>query len=200
MKKSAVRLGLYITDERDRSFGGDYYHVRASVVVIGLDAHEMRNIDQGIHRSEPVKADRIRNVSDEPIHGLALNNLQVTSQGNSDDTTRHLYGFDVEFRNVFSVDARKAAAMHKTLTTIDKRMATVTEKYGNPATFGAYLARVAQAIGADAFVLPSNDPPAKSWTYDNIAHRILTVADGIYHVDGRVRAWVNERELKTESA
>ncbi len=56
MKKSAVRLGLYITDERDRSFGGDYYHVRASDVVIDLDAHEMRNIDQGIHRSDPVKA------------------------------------------------------------------------------------------------------------------------------------------------
>jgi hypothetical protein len=87
--------------------------------------------------------------------------------------------------------------MHKTLTTIEKRQDKISEKYGRPATFGAYLARVAQAIGADAIVTPSG--AQRGWSYSESEQRIWTIADGISHVDHLIRQWQTERERQAET-
>ena len=183
-KSTPIRLGLYVTDKRER----DWYHVHATAVTIGPTRWEMQQVDEGTPHNVP--HDRIRNCGRYDECGpLDLDSLTVTSQGDDHPAeTRRLYGWDVEYRNIYSVDARRAERMHKTLSTITRRMERTADKYGRPATFGAFLARVAEAIGADAIVLP-NDRRASS--YDDRTHRILSIADGIYAVDRMIDAWAN---------
>jgi len=199
--KLKTRLGLYVNEIRDRKYG-DYYHVTANIVTIGLTAYERREIDSSETYRPKTTHDTIRNVNDHDdradYNGLHLYDLQVQSQGCSDDETRHLYGFETEYRNVFSVDTRRAIAMAKTLQTIDKRQEKLNEQYGRPATFGAYLARIAQIIGADCFIRP--DGPQYGHAYADNSHRFFSIADGIYHVDGLIRAWVTERDREKETA
>jgi len=187
-RTTGPRLGLLISEERDRSWR-DYYHVRATVVVIDPTADEMRRIDQGERLSIPYE--RVRNCSDERIGGLLLNNLRVDSQGCGDDETRHLYGFDCRYHDVYTIDRTTAEAMGKTLRAIDTRLDKLAAKYGAPATFGQYLARVAEAIGATAMVTRES---GSSSSYSENEYRVRDIRDGIYHVDGLVRTWVTERE------
>jgi hypothetical protein len=181
-KTPAVRIGLYVTETSEERF----YHVRATAVILGPTLWELRQVDQG--RAHNVPADRIRNPSgsgESDGTALYLENLTVNSQGDSD--ARRLYGWGVEYRQVFSIDARKAALMVRTLTTIDRRMERADQKYGRAATFGSYLARVADAIGADAIVRPPSK--ATGWSYDDNAHQIDNIKDGIYQVDRMIDRW-----------
>jgi hypothetical protein len=86
--------------------------------------------------------------------------------------------------------------MAKTLTTIEKRQEKISEKYGRPATFGAYLARVAQAIGAAFIVTPTG--ANRGWSYSESDQRFWSIADGISHVDHLIRQWQTERERAQE--
>lgn len=185
-----TRLGLYITEKHDDRF----YHVYAHVVTIGTNAYERQRIDRGAATDVPY--DRIRNASDEAYAGLYLENLHVDSQGNDDDQTRHLYGFEVRYRDVYTVDQWKAKRMYDTLRTIGTRLEKLDAKYGSAATFGAYLARVAEAIGADAFVFPAGRQ--RGWSYSENEQRIEDIRQGIYAVDGMVRAWTTPRLETTE--
>jgi hypothetical protein len=185
--KSQTRLGLYVTEKRD----GDFYHVNATVVVIGTTAYERKRIDAGERVNVPYE--RIRNINDSREDSpLYLENFRVSSQGNANDETRHLYGYECRYHDVYAVDRYKAERMARTLAIVEKRLEKLTEKYGHPASFGAYLARVAEAIGATAIVRPHGKQ--YGWSYSDNEHRVLTVAEGIYHVDGLVRAWETERE------
>lgn len=190
-----VRLGLYVTEERDRNYG-DYYHVRASVVVIGPTRYEMQRIDQGERLS--IDYERIRNVSDELHGGLFLNDLMVVSQGNSEDEPRKLYGWEVRYQNVHSIDLREATRMHMTLSLVERRMEKVEAKYGRAMSFGAYLARVAEAVGASAFVSQATKTGRGGWSYDDQPQRVRTISDGIYHVDNLVQTWVEEKARAEE--
>jgi hypothetical protein len=187
-QKDVTQLGLYVTEQRD----GDYYHVRASVVTIGYDAYERRQVDQG-ETFSGVRYDSVRNTRG-VVNGLWLKDLVVTSQGERKGNPRHLYGWEVRYQNVFSVDAREAQLMAHTLKTIERRMAKLDEKYGRAATFGAYLARVAQAIGAEKFV--HQQGASGGWSYSDSEQRKLSVADGINYVDWQVQKWVEETTPK----
>ena len=186
-KTPNIRIGLYVTEKSDY----EWFHVHAYPVIIGPTLYELRHMDQTgePHNVEPT---RIRGCvssawsDDETGRGLYLADLYAVSQGNQRDTERRLYGWDVEYREVYSIDARKAERMHKTLTTIARRMQKTREQYGAPATFGTYLAHVAQAIGADAIVRPwGKQRPC----YDDTTHRIDSIADGTYSIDRTIEAW-----------
>lgn len=188
--KDTTVLGLYIKPPEN---DGRFFHLNATVVSIGLNAYERRMIDEGRPPRADVSSDTIRNyVRDEDVNGLRFYNLLVAAQGNNDDAVRHLYGFEVEYRDVYSVNASIANAMHKTLRIIELRMHKLDEKYGRPVTFGAYLARVAAAIGATKFVFPAN---VNASSYRDREHRIVDLHDGIYRVDGIVREWERERDV-----
>ncbi len=191
-KPIQTRLGLYVTSKRD----GDYFHISASVVTIGTNAYERRRIDDGNLVS--VNSDKVRNASDEPLNGLHLNNLMVSCQGNSNDDTRSLYAFSVRFETGAGIDRQDAERMLKTLTTIEKRMDVVTAQFGHPGTFGQFVARVAAAIKADAIVVAHGK--SNGWSYDESNHRFLSIADGIYYVDGIERAWADERASKASAS
>ena len=183
-KMSAVVVGLYVTTVRDSG----YFHVRARPVIIGPNAED----EQGTN-APSVNAERITNPSSsygELVNGLDLDSLLVNSQGeDAKGTSRSLYGWAVEYRDIFSVDARRAKNMHTTLRAIEKRMEAIYAKHGNAATFGQYVARVAHAIGATKFVFPIDKSVR---FYDDARHRIANIADGIYSVDRIVAEWVEE--------
>ena len=195
-KPTPTRLGLYVTTERDRSYG-DYFHIKASVVTIGLNAYERRRIDDTPDYRPEAGYDTIRNTDDSTDYGgLYLSNLHVTCQGQGTDTPRRLYGFAVEYRNVGSVDQRAAERMATTLKTIDKRMEALDETFGRPSGFGQYLARVAAAIKCETFVFKQG--ASRGWSYSDMDHQICDVSQGIYKVEGLADAWIREDEIAAQ--
>jgi hypothetical protein len=195
-KKTSAILGLYIRPTRD----ANYFHIHASAVWVGLTPQDMQDIDNGAGLRAPVANDRIRNVCDDDalyLRGLRLGSLTVTSQGDSDSANRRLYAWGVEYRNVFSVDRQSAEGMAKTLAAIERRMEAIAVKYGQPATFGAYLLRMADAIGATRIVIPAGEIRS---SYDDRQHRVLSLDDGAYAVDRLVANWVAETRSASVSA
>lgn len=177
-KKTIVRIALQVNERREHGF----YHATARPVIIGPTLWEMRYADQ---QKEPhnVPADRIRGFgNDDEGTGLYLEHFLITSQGDEHPgPDRRLYGWDLEYREVYSVNAHRAERMAKTLDTIARRMQKTAQTFGAPSTFGAYLARVADAIGATAIVRPSTRP--------EFGDRVLSLADGVYSVDRMIDEW-----------
>ena len=195
--KTSATIGLYIEQTKDNG----YISFRASAVWVGLRPSEMKRIDDNDDiASINVRGDRIRNVGgwydgDGLINGIYLRNLTVNSQGNDDRTSadRGLYAFEVDYRNVFSVNRADAEKMALSLSKIEKRMQALYDTYGNPATFGAYLLRVADAIGASRIVVARD----KASSYDDCQHRIMELSSGAQHVDGMVRTWQESHKPAT---
>src|SRR5262245_11096572 len=147
-KQPSVRLGLHVKSTTDH----DYFKVLAYPVTIGPNAWEIRCRDDGSYTYPDITHSTSRNTGSDKVNGLYLDCFRVTSQGNHSDDHRHLYGWECRYQEPYAVDLRQAEGMYKTLTTIEKRLEKLAEKYGRPTTFGQYLARVADAIGADCFL------------------------------------------------
>jgi hypothetical protein len=191
--KSAVRLGLYVyTEHRD-----GYFHVNAYPVVLGPTEYELKEIDAG--RGQDVPYNRVRNVGDDTIHGLYLKDLRASSQGTDADIQRRLYAWDCEFKEVHSVDRRKADAMAKTLAAIERRTEKLAIRFGGAATFGQYVGRIAEAIGAETFVF-ADEKQRGGWSYEDNEHTFTTVGEGISRVDWIVRKWANVEKEETTHA
>lgn len=88
--------------------------------------------------------DRIRYVGDwcdrAALGGLDLEGLRITSQGNDfpSNGQRELYAWEVEYCEVYRVSARRIRQMCQTLVAIERRMDKLEERYGRPASFGAF--------------------------------------------------------------
>lgn len=190
-RKTAARHGLYVTEKHS----GSFYHITAYPVTIGHTQDEMIAIDEDRYYDKHITWQTIRNASDRDIAGLYLHDLQATSQGHDDDRKHGLYGFECHYQDVYSVNLRQAERMAKTLKTIETRLDKLVTKYGHPTTFGAYLARVAEAIHATAFVFPIN------WhgsSYRDNEHHITDIRDGISRIDSLAYAWQQAgQETKT---
>lgn len=197
-KPIATRLGLYVTTERDRSYG-DYFHIKAQVVTIGTTAYERRMIDEGRERPRNIENTSIRNVGRDLVGGLHLDGFKATCQGTGGDTPRHLYAFETRYYDMHTIDLDDAKRMAGTLTIIHKRMDDLTKKYGYPTSFGQYLARVADAVRADSFVFPRTDENSRG-RYADHEHRIWEIASGIYQVDQLADAWIREDDIAREKA
>lgn len=193
-KPSAIKVGIWIDTER--SYG--YFHVIGKPCIIGPTQFDLEAIDRGETRH--VDAERVTffDSYDRP-DGLRLDHLRFTSQGTDDDTNRFLYAWHIEYRDITLRYVQDAEAHARTLKTIDRKLEKLANEYGRPTTFGQHLLRIAKAIGAKAFVLPSkhNDP---NRFYANRSYRIEDLKTGAYWVDTRVNEWVNERAKEKEQA
>lgn len=83
------------------------------------------------------------------------------------------YGWEVVYRDVWSVTARRAEVMHKTLRMIEKRMTETAEQIGRPGSFGEFLVHFALAIKAKGFVRCTEN---RGWNYSDSEHRFMTPA------------------------
>ena len=202
-KTYKIRLGLLVKTEHPTDSYGGYFHARAYPVTIGPTAWEQRyrqeRIDAGKTDDSYTKIadDTIRNAGDDLANGLRLDCLRINSQGRDADDPRHLYGWEVEYKDCYSVDLRRAEQMAKTLKTIETRTAKLEEKYGRPGSFGAYVARIANAISADAIVFV--DGADSGWHHSN-GHRICNLGDGAGRIDRIVREWIDANMLQPASS
>jgi len=130
---------------------------------------------------------KIRNVSDR------WDGLAATSQGNDEDATRDakrgrtLYAWEVVYRDRGHITAQDLKTMDKTMTTVTKRMDTMSRDMGRPESFGQFLGRFAIANKADGFAVRNGG--ARGWSYDDSDHRLMSLSDGIDYANGLITAW-----------
>jgi len=200
-RNTALRLGLLVTAKRE----ADYFHVRASIVSIGLTPSEIHRIDHPYSGDEAYKPDgsfnKIRNIDE--ANGWHFNDLTVNSQGEHRDyygstENRRLYGWEVRYQDAGSVDLSRAKSMADTLSKLERKQTKLSDQYGYPATFGAYLARVADALGIQSFVFAQDDSQGLGWSYDDADWTIVDVKQGIYKVDAIVDTWIKEGKPSVE--
>jgi hypothetical protein len=173
LKSKNINLALKVVEVKNDN---GYYHIFARPVTIGSLP------DRGHRASDFV--DSID--SYDLIDGLHLNGLEVKSQGGNTDAERRLYGFEVVYRHVCEVDRREAARYHKTLSAIDRKMERLSDKFGAPATFGQFVARVAVAIGAKQFVFVNEGENARRGEF-----QFLDLKTGVYKIDQIVDTWAS---------
>lgn len=77
--------------------------------------------------------------------------LQVNALCDRTTSLNETYGWTVEYREVFSVDLKRAAAMVKTLRKVESGLTRMQGELGYPESFPAYLARVAKVLGIKSF-------------------------------------------------
>jgi hypothetical protein len=195
-QKSAAVVGLFVyTTEKE-----GYFHANAYPVTIGHTADELAHIDAGDsdYARKDVNSDTIRNCNGDysrTQNGLRLDGLSAHSQGNCSDETRQLYGWEVSYRDVYKVGLSDAKGMYQTLTTVEKRMAAISEQFGRPLSYGQYLLHFARAIGATRFVFrQDNRPYASSYADQDI--RITELATGADSVDYLVKKWIAGEPVK----
>lgn len=122
----------------------------------------------------------IRNFTNVGFDAEPLADLHVVAQ--LDRTSNgQPYGWKVEYRDVYSVDLRRADTMLKTLRKVERGLTRIQTELGYPETFPAYLARVAKVLGIKRFGWRVGERNGHS--YSDNEYR-WTDADGMaYHVN-----------------
>jgi hypothetical protein len=89
--------------------------------------------------------------------------------------------WEVEYRNVYSIDADRAQAMAKTLKRIGKAMTTLRDTRGAPPGFNTYLARFAEVIGCKRYAQRADTmlPNGSHWRHFDVdgMHRWTTARE-----------------------
>lgn len=75
--------------------------------------------------------------------------LQVRAQADIHDGA--WYGWDVSYGDVYNVSLRRAKAMVKTLSSVERKLEKLEAKYGRPYDLLAYLGRVGDALGVRTY-------------------------------------------------
>src|SRR3954468_8003833 len=116
-KKEKQQLWLQVTEKTDRSCGDTYYHQHVRVVTQRFENRHW--VPCGVDDS----------YSDGPLYSY----LTATCQGDERSAVNPrepVYGFDVEYRDLFSVDLRKAKRMTKTLELVNRGLDKLTAQRG----------------------------------------------------------------------
>jgi hypothetical protein len=156
-----VRLALLITtDPTERR---DYW--RASLAVVTLaDDGTPRNLSDGYHRR---------------THPDQLADLVIEAQ--ADPTSSDLYGWRTAYRSPYAVELADAEAMTRTMRGIARHLDKLTDRYGAPADFPAYAARVADALHITTYLTTTK---RAEW-YSDGEYRTMDTADALYHLRDR---------------
>lgn len=189
-----IRVGLTVRPERSDSVSGHYFHVYAAPVTIN---------DPDAYRSGAERGDLIRNPSDRAVNGLHLNDLRIGCQGSGEqrrqeDGRPHIYGWEVEYHHPWSVDRERAEQMAKTLAVIERKLRALRERFGAPHTFGQFVTRVANAIGADT-ILRDRSQRGTSW-YSEADFQQLSIGDGAEWIDRLCEEWAAEADPKKDAS
>jgi hypothetical protein len=169
-------LHLLVREERKDG----YFHLRAQVVIQKYESAE-------------VSGWKPYGVEDSYSDGLLWTGLQVSCQGDKDSRVRMgegdrgaVYGFDVEYRDVWSVDLRKARRMSKTLDKIEKGMARLSEQRGYVRSYGEYLGRVAEVLGCAGIGIDGT--PGRYGS----RYRWMSIGDGVNAANHLIYCWQQE--------
>lgn len=122
-----------------------------------------------------------------------LSELYVLSQGSDHDKTRHIYAWEVEYRDTWSVDLRRARAMAHTLAMIERKLSQARDLTGDPSRFSDYLLRVSRALGIKAYLVEEKHTGC---SYSDNTYRRLSAGDAKSTVDWWENSWLEEGKGK----
>src|SRR5262249_31528835 len=116
---------------------------------------------------------------DEYNTGRLYTDLSINCQG--DERSREsehdaVYGIDIDYRGVFSIDATKAKIMTKTLERIERCLEKLRLSRGYVQSYGEYVGRIAEIIGAEGIVVHQKQPFERNrpeqYHWDNIGNGV----------------------------
>lgn len=167
---------LYLLVSETREHG--YFHLHARVTTQRYEGNEW----------VPYGCD------DDYSDGLLWSGLRVSCQG--DDQTQRaaagdkaVYGYDVEYHDVYRVDLRKAHRMAKTLAKIEKGLYQLQEARGYVRSYGEYLGRVAEVLGCAGIGLERSK---RSESITGQRWRWQSVGAGVNEANHRIWLWQQE--------
>lgn len=163
---------LLVTEQREHG----YFHLRAAVVTQKYEHNAW--IPYGI--------------DDDYSDGLLWSGLRVNCQGDRDSQVRDrepVYGFATEYRDVFSIDVRKARRMLKTLERIERNLNKLSEVRGYVRNFGEYLGRVAEALDCSGIAFQRTE---KTQEITGQQYEWMNIGDGVNRANHRVYLWQQE--------
>ena len=103
--------------------------------------------------------------------GHLWSGLETYCQGDAQSASRDrdaVYGFSAEYRDVYTVDVRKARRMIKTLEKIERSLNKLSEARGYVQNYGDYCGRVAEALGCQGMIFErsTQDRQYSDYRYD----------------------------------
>jgi hypothetical protein len=167
-------LHLLVTEQREHG----YFHLTARVVTQRLEGGQW--VPYG--------------VDDDYSDGLQWTGLQVRCQGDdrsrvNPDRAQAVYGYDVCYHDVYTVDLRKAKRHVKTLEKLAKGLDRITEVRGYVRSYGEYLGRVAEVLGCAGIGIQRSEKHAATsgqrWLWESIG-------DGVNAANNAIWRWQQE--------
>ena len=122
-----------------------------------------------VARPVRIDTDHPRGMIDDPLDDLTISAYMDTETPPADTGRATAWGWSIEYRDVYSVDERRAVAMLATLRRIRAHMDRTAARYGHPQTFGTYLLHAAAALRIDRFIYRADpDAPNPDATYSAV--------------------------------
>ena len=97
----------------------------------------------------------------------------------------------LEYREVFTVDERRAASMAKTLRRVNNRLDALNNKRGYPQDYAQFLAYVAEALGikGQAVFARRVENSGRGWSYDDSEYRWMDINALRSYFQDALRKW-----------
>jgi hypothetical protein len=172
-KTAKPDLALYVWTEENRSSGYHCFYVRAVV----------RIRPEGKREYDGIGEYAMDGSGGAYYPGLVFQNMTFSDARAIENSGEMFY------RQPYKVDLRDATRMAQTLKAVSARLDKFNEIEGRPATFGAYLNRVARAIGATWILI---DEPADNVDIARRAgerHSSYTPGDAVIQIDHLTYRW-----------
>jgi hypothetical protein len=135
--------------------------------------------------------------------GYLWSGLRSSCQGDESSMKRDrepVYGFDVEYHDVWSIDVRKCRRMIKTLERINKGLHKLAEQRGAVGSYGEYCGRLCEVIGCVGIAM-KRDP---KYDYSQTYSWSSTIGDGVNDVNNAIwrwrQPWREQQEREQEAA
>jgi len=96
---------------------------------------------------------------------------------------------EYDYRDVFRVDTRRAQAMSKFLTKLEKSLTAQYETLGSPSSFAESVLRIAIAMKAKGFLVQVVTDQ-KVWSYDDCEYRHLSASAAKWLIESDMRDYI----------
>jgi len=116
----------------------------------------------------------------------ALNDL-VIEASIATDMESTTYAWGVAYLQPYHLDLYRARAMVKTLETVQRKLDRLTARYGEPADFGQYVARVAEALNATTIAF--DQQPSTTGTWSRGEYRFRPVGEAVGTINHAIFNW-----------
>jgi len=179
-QKKADRPDYYVLVTQDNTHG--YFRLHGRIVT------------QRLENSEWIPYGGLGDEYDGPLYA----NLQARCQGDDNSRKREagreqVYGFDFEYHDVYSVDLRKAERMAKTLKAVSVKLDKINETRGYVQSFGEYVGRIAEAIGAKGIGVDLDKTRRNGYRWE-----WMPIGDGVNRVNRMIWQWVEDGKPKPQ--